>query len=387
MTNTGIKFYKVNSMPAALTEGGIYFNSGDNTVRVATSTTQSTCFSGVIDATYAANILTITKANGSNIVVDLSDVASAQAVATALSGKVDTSRSVSAGEGLEGGGTLTEDRTIKHLIPTGAAEKTSAGFYKIKTDKFGHVTGTTAVSKSDITNLGIPSTDSMNTAISTALGNVAEAMLFKGTLGSGGTITSLPTNGYKAGWVYKVKTIGTYAGIACEVGDMIIAINNGPASGTSVINADWSVVQTNIDGAVTGPTESVDAHVAVFDGTTGKVIKDSGFTIGKSVPSNAVFTDTKVTSAANHYTPSAETYTPETGAAVVAGGSVITGITKDSKGHIVKVTTGAIPAAPTLAGLSGVGTVEFTSDTLEVSATKSGTKVTLVANMYWEEFD
>ena len=33
----------------------------------------------------------------------------------------------------------------------------------------------------------------------------------------------------------------------------------------------------------------------MFDGTTGKVIKDSGFTIGTSVPSNAVFTDTVYT--------------------------------------------------------------------------------------------
>lgn len=45
-------------------------------------------------------------------------------------------------------------------------------------------------------------------------------------------------------------------------------------------------------GDVTGPASSVNNQVAVFDGTTGKTIKDSGFTIGTSVPSNAVFTDT-----------------------------------------------------------------------------------------------
>ena len=43
---------------------------------------------------------------------------------------------------------------------------------------------------------------------------------------------------------------------------------------------------------VTGPGSSTDAHVATFDGTTGKKVKDSGYTIGKSVPSNALFTDT-----------------------------------------------------------------------------------------------
>lgn len=45
-------------------------------------------------------------------------------------------------------------------------------------------------------------------------------------------------------------------------------------------------------GDVVGPASSTDGHVAVFNGTGGKTIKDSGFTIGKSVPPNAVFTDT-----------------------------------------------------------------------------------------------
>jgi len=48
---------------------------------------------------------------------------------------------------------------------------------------------------------------------------------------------------------------------------------------------------------VTGPISSNDAHVAIFDGTNGKVIKDSGFTIGVSVPADAKFTD-------SHYTAS-----------------------------------------------------------------------------------
>lgn len=45
-------------------------------------------------------------------------------------------------------------------------------------------------------------------------------------------------------------------------------------------------------GDVVGPNSATDDHVATFDGTTGKLIQDSGFTIGASVPANAVFTDT-----------------------------------------------------------------------------------------------
>lgn len=100
----------------------------------------------------------------------------------------------------------------------------------------------------------------------------------------------LPTVAYKSGWQYSVGEAGTYAGVKCEVGDFIICIRDY-ASG-SASNADWSFLQANLTGAVTGPESSVAAHVAIFDGTAGNKIKDSGFTIAKSVPADAKFTDT-----------------------------------------------------------------------------------------------
>ena len=109
-----------------------------------------------------------------------------------------------------------------------------------------------------------------------------DAMVFKGTLGTGGTITDVPTSDYSAGATYKIITAGTYAGMNCEVGDMLIAINDGPETGSSVINADWTVVQTNIDGAVTGPASSTANNIALYNDATGKVIKDSGITINSS---------------------------------------------------------------------------------------------------------
>lgn len=115
----------------------------------------------------------------------------------------------------------------------------------------------------------------------------ADAMIYKGTLGTGGTITALPAT-HKTGWTYKVITAGTYAGAKCEIGDMIVCLNDG----TTAKDGDWTVIQNNIDGAVTGAASSVAGHIATFDGTTGKVIKDSGFTIATSVPANAKFTDT-----------------------------------------------------------------------------------------------
>lgn len=50
----------------------------------------------------------------------------------------------------------------------------------------------------------------------------------------------------------------------------------------------------DFNSKVTGPGSSVDSNVAVFSGTTGKVVKDSGFKIAKSVPADAKFTDTVV---------------------------------------------------------------------------------------------
>ena len=50
------------------------------------------------------------------------------------------------------------------------------------------------------------------------------------------------------------------------------------ADGDFASNDDWAIIQTNIDGAVIGPINSVNEHIAIFNDTTGKVIADSGFT-------------------------------------------------------------------------------------------------------------
>ena len=138
---------------------------------------------------------------------------------------------------------------------------------------------------------GDNSTKIATTAFVQAAFQTNDAMTFQGTIGSSGaTVTELPAT-HKKGWTYKVATAGTYAGQACEVGDMIMCVSDG----TTASDGDWTIIQGNVDGSVTGPASSTDAHVAVFNGSSGKQIKDSGFTIGKSVPSNAVFTDTKYT--------------------------------------------------------------------------------------------
>ena len=88
--------------------------------------------------------------------------------------------------------------------------------------------------------------------------------------------TPLPAEGYKAGQAFRVAEAGTYAGQACELGDLIICIKDY-AEGAS--DADFMVVQSNLNGVVIGPDASTDANIAVFDGITGKKIKDSAVTL------------------------------------------------------------------------------------------------------------
>lgn len=87
----------------------------------------------------------------------------------------------------------------------------------------------------------------------------------------------LPTN-YKAGQHFRVAEAGTYAGVSCEVGDLILVVKNYNAETAS--DDDFMVLQANIDGAVTSAAETTTiGEIVVFDSVTGKVIKGSGVQI------------------------------------------------------------------------------------------------------------
>lgn len=89
---------------------------------------------------------------------------------------------------------------------------------------------------------------------------------------------ALPTSGYKAGQTFRVAEAGTYAGVKCEAGDLIIVVKDHVAETAS--NEDFMVIQANIDGAVTSVAEATTVgEIVVFDAVTGKVIKGSGVQI------------------------------------------------------------------------------------------------------------
>lgn len=86
-----------------------------------------------------------------------------------------------------------------------------------------------------------------NYAKKSDIANLTNAMVFKGTLGTGGTVETLPTT-YEIGWTYLVTVAGTYAGQECGVGDLIIAVV--AREGADNQDADWTVAQSNIDESV-----------------------------------------------------------------------------------------------------------------------------------------
>lgn len=99
--------------------------------------------------------------------------------------------------------------------------------------------------------------------------SASDAMVFKGVVNQDSDIAAAD---YQAGWTYKVGTAGTYKGQKCEVGDLIVCVKD---HADSAADSDWTVVQTNIDGAVTGPESAADGNLPAFDGATGRIIRDS----------------------------------------------------------------------------------------------------------------
>lgn len=155
---------------------------------------------------------------------------------------------------------------------------------------------TTTNPSANSTNDDLPTSKAVWGAIADGIA-ANDAMVYKGTIAGGSTgAYGALTAAANRGWTYKVSTAGKIDGIAVEVGDMIICNTDSTAAATSsnysTIAAKWDYIQANADGVLFKSSNTfTNGHVLVADSTAGKV-KDSGYTIGKSVPSNAVFTDT-----------------------------------------------------------------------------------------------
>ena len=102
-----------------------------------------------------------------------------------------------------------------------------------------------------------------------------DAMIFKGSWTTGSTIPTAAD----AGWAYKMSEAGTFYGKKVQIGDMVIcyADYSGKTISSSNFDTYYTVIETNNEGMVIGPTSAVSSNFAYFDGNSGKLIKDSGY--------------------------------------------------------------------------------------------------------------
>ncbi len=197
----------------------------------------------------------------------------------------------------------------------------------------------------------IATTAFVQTAVSSGIA-ASDAMIVKGTIGTNGTVTALPTT-YKTGWTYRVTGAGTYAGQVCEIGDLIIALVDRNGSGNT--NSDWCVAQTNINGAITG-VKSGDAYIQASQ--TGSVV---------------TITHKDVTA-----TNTTSSVSPAHGGKFTA----VKSVARDTKGHITGVDTETVtlPAAYTLPTASStvLGGIKTGTNITNSSGTISLTKQNVI---------
>ena len=124
-----------------------------------------------------------------------------------------------------------------------------------------------------------------------------DAMRFKGTIGLtsvnsytiNGVASEFPSKTATVGDTYRVVTTGRYAGVQCEVGDLLICITADPTGE----NTAWTVAQTNINGQIyhtingvqkgfySNDTDTFSIFAPTTAGALGQVLTSKG---GNSAP-------------------------------------------------------------------------------------------------------
>lgn len=109
----------------------------------------------------------------------------------------------------------------------------------------------------------------------------ADAMVYKGVIDCS-LSPDYPAGDKGSTWkVSAAGKIGGTGGPNVEVGDMIICTEDGQSgSDHATVGEFYNIIQRNEDGLVSGPATTVDLRIAVFDGASGKTIKDGGYRIG-----------------------------------------------------------------------------------------------------------
>ena len=186
---------------------------------------------------------------------------------------------------------LYDKDAIDYMIENAGQVKKVAG---ISPDSLGDIpiaTLKTTLGLGDAAGYGVASSVTQNdtthlvtgAAVWAAIDALPEPMIFKGSLGTGGTITTLPTaSSANDGYTYKVITAGTYAGQAAKIGDLFIS------NGSAWI---WIPSGDEPEGTVTSVGISLPTGLKLGSGSTSPITTSGTFNIvfdtGYSIPTDA----------------------------------------------------------------------------------------------------
>lgn len=209
------------------------------------------------------------------------------------------------------------------------------------------------------------------------------AMTYKGTVGTGGTVSTLPSTGVKIGDTYKVATAGSYGGYSCDVGDLLIAIGT-ETDGVITSGLTWTYVPSGDD---------VDSQYELLVANNTATLKNTVTKDEVGSVTIAAGNDVTVNTSGNTITVAHETFNAkantDTTAAPAAGTTVkvLDSITTDN-GHVTGYTHKVITlpvdndtkSAISVEENNVIRLTETDSDTSEVQLASGNEYITLASD-------
>ena len=155
----------------------------------------------------------------------------------------------------------------------------------------GTFTGAVTLNADPTADLGAATKQYVDTQITSKIA-ASDAMVFKGTLGTGGTVTAVPTSNVTKGDTYKIITAGTWAGYSgCKVGDLLIAMTTGASVTANTTN--WAYVPSG-DESTTSIKYSTTTQTLTTSAQTGAITVGEAATKQVDTSISAGSTSTKL---------------------------------------------------------------------------------------------
>lgn len=187
------------------------------------------------------------------------------------------------------------------------------------------------------------------------------AMTYKGTLGTDGTISALPTTNVSIGDSYLVSTRQTINGSTVYPGSLIIARGTeDPATGYIIGNITWDIVQSTQDSDTTYKFENIEGGIQMRSSTNHlvgsmKIAGDGNYITASSQSAANSDKDQVITLSHKTITQADSTETALTQNKV--GNTDITtvvGVSRDTAGHVTGIKTKKITLVDTNSAVSAV---------------------------------